>query len=139
MNGRDTAAAAANLPNDKDAAVMFTVTALNDEEDGLERCVFRLEATAPATHAVQLPYYEGAPQFWQCADAAGATIRYSGMMKKRKPPPPYIDIAAGKTAVIAERVSLQHSFGATCQHQPPFAYSYKGSVPGLWSPPAVGE
>lgn len=81
MNGRDTAAAAAaNLPNDKDAAVMFTVTALNDEEDGLERCVFRLEATAPATHAVQLPYYEGAPQFWQCADAAGATIRYSGMM-----------------------------------------------------------
>lgn len=78
---------------------MFTVTALNDEEDGLERCVFRLEATAPATHAVQLPYYEGAPQFWQCADAAGATIRYSGMMVRALSlhlsppfsiPPPYI-------------------------------------------------
>ena len=35
-------------------------------------------------------------------------------MKKRKSPPPYIEVAAGTTKVIEAGVSLQQSFGITC-------------------------
>ena len=59
-------------------------------------------------------YYEGAAQFWCCSDATGAKIRYAGAMKKRKSPPPYIEVAAGTTKVIEAGVSLQQSFGITC-------------------------